>query len=279
MTLGDPWHHLPCCESTNDELVRLGRSGAVAGTVVTTDLQTRGRGRQGRAWHSPAGENLYLSVLLRPPLPPHRAPMLCLVAGLALFDAVSDVLSMQGQREAVDLRLKWPNDLLARTTAEAAAESPYRKLGGILTELFGSAGSIDFIVIGVGCNVLSREFPPGVPGTSLRLLASTFESGEALPAPTPRTVAEPFLRALSIWYERYLSAGAAAVTSAFAGAARLGPLHPPVRVQVGRDDTALCGVPISLGSDGELLLQTAGGIERVLSGDVEMTRQAPAVAE
>lgn len=267
---GTTWHHLSLCESTNDELVRLGRTGVGAGTVVTADAQTRGRGRQGRAWHSPPGENLYLSVLLRPPLAPHRAPLLCLAAGLALFDAVTDLLSEHGGRDAVDLRLKWPNDLLARTKTEAQAGAPYRKLGGILTELFGSAGSIDFVVIGVGCNVASRSFPSGVPGTSLELLYPPLSLAATPRAPLTRSLAERFLAALAAWYERYLSDGNEAITAPFAAAAGLGPEHPLLRVQSGHEDTPRVGVPIGLGPAGELLLQTATGIERVLSGDVEM---------
>lgn len=269
-SLGGSWQHLPSCESTNDELVRLGRAGAPSGTVLTTDAQTRGRGRQGRAWHSPSGESLYLSVLLRPPLPPHRAPMLCLAAGLALYDAVDASLVACDQRHAVDLRLKWPNDLLAAPAHDGAAH--YQKLGGILTELFGSAGSIDFVVIGVGCNVRSADFPPGVPGTSLRLLLPLDVGKDRPDVLLPRALAERFLASLQTWYERYLTGGAAAITTPFSQAARLGPDHGAVRVRAGRDEAPLCGVPVGLGQDGELLLQTERGIERVLSGDVEMTR-------
>ena len=218
---------------------------------------------------------MYLSVLLRPALLPHRAPMLCLAAGLALYDAVSHVLTDPGQRDAVDLRLKWPNDLLARTAHAASQDLPYRKLGGILTELIGSGGQIDFVVIGVGCNIHSQDFPPGVPGTSLRMLLTETPAAEVTHAPGPRVVAELFLRALSGWYERYLSDGAAAITVPFAQAAKLGRDHPLVRVTLGRQDAPLIGVPVGLGENGELLLSTESGLQRVLSGDVEMTQRAP----
>lgn len=272
-SLGSNWLHLPHCESTNDELIRLGRAGAAHGSVVTADAQGRGRGRQGRAWFSPPGDNLYLSVLLRPPLPPHRAPPLCLAAGLALFDAVSALLQEAGAGSAIDLRLKWPNDLLA-APRRASAATEYRKLGGILTELFGLSGTIDFVVIGIGCNVRTRDFPAGVPATSLAcLLPSSAVDGS--PLLSPRLVAERFLAALFHWYERYLQCGPTPITDAFSAYARLGLSHPPVEVKLRPDEPSLRGIPIALGPDGELLLQTGAGIERVLSGDVVMASLLP----
>ncbi|HNN94828.1 MAG TPA: biotin--[acetyl-CoA-carboxylase] ligase [Pseudomonadota bacterium] len=275
-SLGSSWLHLPHCESTNDELIRLGRAGAAHGSVVTADAQGRGRGRQGRAWFSPPGDNLYLSVLLRPPLPPHRAPPLCLAAGLALFDAVSALLQEAGVGSAIDLRLKWPNDLLAAPRLASAA-TEYRKLGGILTELFGLSGSIDFVVIGIGCNVRTRDFPVGVPATSLACLLPP-SAVDGRPPLSPRLVAERFLASLFHWYERYLQSGPAPITEAFSAYASLGPSHPPVEVKLRPDEPSLRGIPIALGPDGELLLQTAAGIERVLSGDVVMAPLLPTAA-
>ena len=83
--LGSPWLHLPSCDSTSDEARRLGKAGQPHGAVVTADAQTRGRGRQGRTWYSPPGENLYLSLLLRPELLPREVPLLTLCAGLSLI--------------------------------------------------------------------------------------------------------------------------------------------------------------------------------------------------
>ncbi len=68
--LGQPYHYHRRLASTNDEAARLARQGAPHGTVVLAEAQTGGRGRLGRAWHSPPGEGLYLSAVLRPELPP-----------------------------------------------------------------------------------------------------------------------------------------------------------------------------------------------------------------
>lgn len=285
--LGGVWHHVPICDSTSDELLRLGRAGAVEGTVYTADAQRQGRGRQGRIWHSPPGDHLYLSILLRPPLPPHRAPPLCLVAGLALYDAVRDVLIADGLADRVALRLKWPNDLLAAPTLDGQppplASPAWRKLGGILTELVGTANAIDFVVVGVGCNVLGDRFPADVPATSLRILTRRAlpvdpgPDGNSIPADqplrtTPHTLSLALLSTLTGWYARYLQQGPDAVLSAFTLAAGLGPAHPPVHVRVAPHDPPLIGVPEGLGPAGELILRTPTGLTRVVSGELALSR-------
>lgn len=268
--LGCPWHHLPTCDSTNDELLRLGRAHAPQGTVVTADHQRRGRGRLGRTWHSPPGEALYLSVLLRPPLPPSRAPLLSLVAGLALFDAAQGVLRACG----VDLgshnalRLKWPNDLIyfPPPSPQQPAPRPH-KLGGILTELVGSMSAIDFVVVGVGCNVTATTFPPELTATSLALLV---DAGRTQPAAlSAQRLAEGFLSALEVRYQGLLIEGLPPTLRAFEQAAALGKDHPPIVVQTGSTHR-IEGIPLGLGNSGELLIQEAGGLRAILSGDVDL---------
>src|SRR5262245_61818354 len=93
--------------STNQEALRLARSGEAGPLWITAVEQTAGRGRRGRSWHSPPG-NHYASLLLTDPGPADRAPQLSFVAALALHDAVSALAPGLSSR----LRFKWPNDLL-----------------------------------------------------------------------------------------------------------------------------------------------------------------------
>src|SRR5690348_13789377 len=86
---GDRLVALDSVGSTNDEAMSRARAGAAHGTVITAEEQTRGRGRQGRTWHSPRGENVYVSVILRLPVKPTAAPPLTLAAGVAVCDAVN----------------------------------------------------------------------------------------------------------------------------------------------------------------------------------------------
>jgi BirA family biotin operon repressor/biotin-[acetyl-CoA-carboxylase] ligase len=159
---GLPWTDLVCLavtDSTNRVAMEMAEKGAKHGTVVVADAQTAGRGRMGRRWVSPAGKNLYVSLLLRPSVPTVDATRLALVAGVALADAVEAV--------GVPAALKWPNDLYCGG----------RKAAGILAEMASDPDGVRHVVIGVGLNVNVEEddFPPDLRGTatSLRICAGT----------------------------------------------------------------------------------------------------------
>ena len=98
-------HFSPLTDSTNTDALEAARAGAPHGSVYFADEQLAGRGRGRHAWQSAAGDGLYVSVLLRPPVPAARLPLLPLAAGLAAADAIRAVSGLN-----VDLR--WPNDLL-----------------------------------------------------------------------------------------------------------------------------------------------------------------------
>jgi BirA family biotin operon repressor/biotin-[acetyl-CoA-carboxylase] ligase len=130
-------------DSTSRYLWQQALDGAPHGLVVVADQQLSGRGRRGREWHSPAGLNLYFSVLLRPCLQFEQVPQLSLVTAAALWETLAD--------ECSGLQIKWPNDLLCQS----------RKLAGILSEMKPGAETPEFIIVGVGLNVnaLLSDFP------------------------------------------------------------------------------------------------------------------------
>jgi BirA family biotin operon repressor/biotin-[acetyl-CoA-carboxylase] ligase len=132
-TLGTPRLHLREIGSTSDRARELAESGAPHGTLVTTDHQVAGRGRQGRTWTTPAGRALTMSIVLR-----DVTPMLPLAAGVAVADAVGPTAA-----------IKWPNDILLGG----------RKVAGILAEARPQDG---WAVLGIGINVALREddLPP-----------------------------------------------------------------------------------------------------------------------
>jgi len=141
--LGIPLHLLASTTSTNDEAKRAARDGAPSGSTWVTEQQTAGRGRQGRTWVSPRGENLLFSVLVRVACPPSRLPPIALVAGLAVRDAAAMAAPLASPR------IKWPNDVLADG----------KKLAGVLVEAVTSGSRVQAVVIGVGINVHTRAFP------------------------------------------------------------------------------------------------------------------------
>jgi BirA family biotin operon repressor/biotin-[acetyl-CoA-carboxylase] ligase len=167
---GFPWGdivNLAVTDSTNRAATEMAENGAKHGTVVVADAQTAGRGRMGRRWESPAGKNLYVSLLLRPPVPTAEATRFALVAGVALADAVEAV--------GVPAALKWPNDLYCGG----------RKAAGILAEMASVPDGVRHVVLGVGLNVNMEEadFPPDLRGTatSLRICAGrAFRRGDVL---------------------------------------------------------------------------------------------------
>lgn len=140
--------------STNDEARALGLAGAPHGTAVAARQQTAGRGRRGHVWASPTG-NLYLSVLLRPNVPPSKLPGLAAACGLGVLDGLT------GIKLANAPQLKWPNDILARG----------RKLGGILVEAGRDGAGGTFAVCGVGLNV--ERAPADLGAISLADLGAT----------------------------------------------------------------------------------------------------------
>ena len=119
--------------------------GAEHGTVVVAESQTAGKGRKGRSWESPARENIYMSILLRPDCVPNKAPMLTLVMAYS----VAQVIQELGFSE---VQIKWPNDLVLSG----------KKVCGILTEMQLMGSEIDYVVVGVGINVNTRNFSAGL---------------------------------------------------------------------------------------------------------------------
>lgn len=267
--LGGTWHHLNRCGSTNDEALALGRAGAPEGTVVTADSQERGRGRLGRTWFSPPGENLYLSVLLRPELAAPRTPFLTLCAGVALAEAATRMLAQampepiapgahaQTGRAPPVAQLKWPNDLLLGRRGDTL-----RKAGGILTELVCSGGRVDFVVIGIGVNVNCLDFPDELLATSLRAVLPS--GGAALSVSGFATL---LLSQLQERYEDFLARGPEPIRLAFAAHAAY--LGQPAPITVNCGDRLLRGTPVGLAEDGALLLRgESGELHRVVAGQI-----------
>ena len=141
-------------DSTNTQAKRLAEEGAVSGTLVVSDCQTKGKGRRGRVWESPKGTALYMTLMIRPQIRPERASMLTLVIGLSVVQAIRNVLK-------VEVGIKWPNDVVMNK----------KKLVGILTEMNAQMDYIEYLVLGVGINANTKEFPPEIQdkATSLQI--------------------------------------------------------------------------------------------------------------
>ncbi len=139
--LGQSLISLEECDSTNDEAFALAKDGADHGTCVSASMQKVGRGRMGRSWFSSDAENLYLSVVLRPEMDTRFIAPISLAAGVAVCDTINGF--------GVHARLKWPNDVLVAG----------KKIAGILSEMRTSGGTVECVVLGIGVNLNTMEFP------------------------------------------------------------------------------------------------------------------------
>lgn len=122
-------------DSTNTLAKEFGEKGAVHGTLVVTDMQTKGKGRRGRGWYVPKGQAIAMSLILRPQIEPQYASMLTLVAALAVSSAIDE-------KTGIFTQIKWPNDIVYGG----------KKVCGILTEMSADMDAIHYVVIGIGIN-------------------------------------------------------------------------------------------------------------------------------
>jgi BirA family biotin operon repressor/biotin-[acetyl-CoA-carboxylase] ligase len=137
--------------STNLDAKRLADEETPTGALVVADMQTAGRGRRGRDWVSPAGKDIYMTLMLRPECRPEKASALTLVMALAVLEAMREFMPLDKP-----MGIKWPNDIVIDN----------KKACGILTEMSAELDGIHYVVIGVGINVNQTEFSDEISKTA-----------------------------------------------------------------------------------------------------------------
>ncbi len=240
--LAGPIHYFDSLPSTNDLAKELGSRNAPEGTLVVAEGQSRGRGRLGRDWNSPAGLGLYVSLLLRPELPPSELPQITLTAAVAVVRALQ-------RAAAVAVGIKWPNDLVLDG----------KKLGGILTEMESESDQIRHLVVGLGLNVNNRDFPADLANLATSLALSRGRAFSRLQI--LQAWLEEFERLYRLFLDREFPAileewKEHTVTLGRAVTVRQGPVE-------------VCGQAVEVAGDGALLVRTrTGEIVRVTSGEI-----------
>ena len=144
--------YLRSVDSTNRYARALAADGAEQGTLVVADEQTAGRGRRGRGWISPAGEGIFMTLILRPQAHPSHVAQLSLQTAMAVARAISRVCE-------VDARIKWPTDIVCNG----------RKICGMLLEMNADEQSVHDVVAGIGINVHQKAFEGDVAKTASSL--------------------------------------------------------------------------------------------------------------
>lgn len=151
-------------DSTNTYAKKLAGEGCPDGTIVLAERQTAGKGRLGRAWASAGEKGIWMSVVLRPGIPPEEVQMITLGASIAVVKAVKEVTGIQ-------TGIKWPNDIVTEG----------KKVCGILTEMSCEQDRVNFVVVGIGLNVNHKQgdFPDEIidRAVSLRMLAEGRQTG------------------------------------------------------------------------------------------------------
>ena len=234
-------------DSTNEEAKRAAAGGAGEGLVIIGEEQTAGRGRRGRDWASPAGESVYMTLLLRPPLPADRTSMLTLVMGFSAARAAREVCGRE-------IGIKWPNDIVIDG----------RKICGILTEARVESGSsrADYVAVGIGINVNNSAFPAELSdrAVSLRQAAGRTFSRAAVTAAV--------LRHFHANYGVFLKTGD---LSGLIGDYEALLVNRGKMIRVEDPSDPHTGTALGIDASGALLVRRDdGGTERVTSGEVSV---------
>ena len=239
--LGRNLLYLQTTSSTQDVARAEAEAGGPVGTAVLAEEQTAGRGRLGRAWVSPAGKNIYVTLVMRPPAPKLR--VLSIVSPLAIAEALEGI--------GLAPRLKWPNDVLVGG----------RKIAGILIETELSGDAVKYALVGIGLNVnFDVGAVPEIAGiaTSVRRELGRDASREELLA--------ALLNAFEARYEQALEGDA--VFQAWRS--RLETLGRRVRATLG--ERVEEGVAEDVDAEGNLLVRrNDGSLAVVEAGDVTLS--------
>ena len=236
-------HHYFKADSTNLVALRLAHEGEPHGALVIAEEQTAGRGQAGRAWHSEKSAGIYVTVLLRPEISPMEAPLITLLAGLAVHGAVAEQTGLKPD-------IRWPNDVLLGG----------KKICGILTEMHAEPGRVHFVVVGIGLNVNHERLPKELEGvaTSLRLAGGRAVSRIELLV--------KLLRHLDRDYNRFLREGAASVVSRFS---EVSSYAEGRRVRISNGRESFTGATAGLEPNGTLrVTRDDGRVEIIVSGRV-----------
>lgn len=237
-------------DSTNSQAKRLAAEGAAEGTVVVAESQISGRGRRGRSWFSPAGQSIYASIILRPPMAPSQAPRITLMTAVAVARALQEATGLTA-------KIKWPNDILIAD----------KKIAGILTEITTEMDAVDYVVVGLGVNVntTAADMPSDIRSiaTSVRI-----ESGSRF------SRADLFCSLLHHFESSYDTLQRDGFKPIMAQWREMSDIiGRPVYVDV--LDVRHSGIVEAVDDDGVLILKDdSGRLHRIFSGDVTRVRKS-----
>jgi len=246
--MGRGFRFLKVTGSTNRNADAAGVGGLPEGFLIVADKQTAARGRMGRGWFSPAGVNIYCSLLLRPDVAPGCVASLPLVIGLAVVEGLTEC------EPSLQPTIKWPNDIYIGD----------RKICGILCETQLKGNAIQHLVAGIGVNVnvLTGQLPPELRASATSI---AIETGREV---SREQVLATILNRFEPLYDQWRAFGFKALVQQVNMFDAL--RGKPVRMELA--GTPLEGIASGIQPDGTLLLKTANGMKSVCSGEAHILR-------
>jgi len=235
-------------ESTNTEALNQARRGADEGLCVVARQQTAGRGRHGRVWVSEKDSGLYFSIVLRPKIETRFLPLITLMSAVAVHDALENLYK-------IDCDIKWVNDIHIHG----------KKICGILAETCETINSLA-IVVGIGINLKSNNFPPEVADTATSIEAETGN------APDTEDLLQNLTRFFNLYYKLLQSENGAEIIrqnwierSSYAFGKN---------VKAKLENETIYGITRGIEENGALRIETDAGESKIIhAGDVERLRQ------
>jgi len=244
-TFGSPLYFFHETGSTNDIAAALAENGAPQGTTVLASRQTAGRGRFGRAWFSPPGAGLYVSILCRDE---RAAPFLSLAGGVAVAEGIRNATGLP-------VHIKWPNDIVVHDWRPSAR----RKLAGILAEGTSTPDGLQYVILGFGINLGPAAYPPDLAdrATSIEVELGRPVDGAAVLGET-----------LAVFGERFRELAAGNSISVLTRWRELAPSSRGAPVEWDTVRGAASGISAGIDDDGALLVRVGDRTERIISGEV-----------
>lgn len=240
--IGQNIHYFSEIDSTNNVAKKLAEEGAKEGTIIIAETQTRGRGRRGKQWISPAG-GVWMSIILRPQIPPSEAPQLTLMTGVAVAETIKKL--------GLDVGIKWPNDILIGS----------RKVCGILTEANAKFSTLDYVVVGIGidANVNTENFPSDVQKAATSLKK---ELNEDIRGPE---LVQEFLKIFEDTYNEFKEGNFTEILGEWRRMSKTIGSYVEVRKQLGK---IVRGEAVGITNEGALILELDNGnLRKVISGE------------
>lgn len=238
-------------DSTNAKAKQLAEAGEEEGILLVAEEQTVGKGRRGRDWHSQKGVGIWMTLLLRPDMPPSKVSGITLLTALALAKAIQEVCGIEAQ-------IKWPNDVIVAK----------KKICGILTEMSSETNYIHYVVTGIGINANTTDFPEELQQKATSVLMETGRKTDRC------ELAARVVAIFSEYYKRYvqeqdLTSFMEEYNSVLANKDR------EVRVYYGLAEEASLektdsGIARGINKEGALLVEIDGKIKEILSGEVSV---------